>query len=279
MEYLMPRSVAEATEMLADGGRQVLAGGTDFFAVRAGRPIDESVVDITRIGELRGIVAHSDHYRLGSLTRWADVARAELPTYFDGLRLAAREVGSVQVQNAGTIGGNLCNASPAADGIPPFLTLDASVELVSTVGTRVLPLRDFLTGYRQTALLPGELLTAVLVPRVVGRAASAFMKLGSRRYLVISIVVVAALICADSERRVAAARVAVGSCSPVAQRAIDLESDLAGISLDQDLGALATADHLAMLSPIDDLRGSAAFRREAALVMVRRALRQCGEDL
>ena len=97
---------------------------------------------------------------------------AALPPWFDGLRTAASQVGSVQVQNAGTVGGNLCNASPAADGIPPLLSLDASVELTSIAGTRVLPLEAFLTGYRQTAIQSGELLTAVMIPRAAADDAS-----------------------------------------------------------------------------------------------------------
>ncbi len=187
------------------------------------------MIDIGGLSELRGIDVTADAYRIGALTRWADVAAAALPACFDGLRAAAREVGSVQVQNAGTVGGNLCNASPAADGIPPLLTLDASVELTSTAGTRVLPLEAFLTGYRQTALRPDELLTAVLIPRgAADDARSAFLKLGLRRYLVISVVMVAVVVTTGPDDRITEARVAVGACSPVAQRLRSLESRLVG---------------------------------------------------
>jgi CO/xanthine dehydrogenase FAD-binding subunit len=199
-----------------------------------------------------------------------------LPPCFDGLRAAARQVGSVQVQNSGTLGGNLCNASPAADGVPPLLTLDASVELTSTAGSRVLTLDEFLIGYRQTALRPDELLTAVLVPRGTEDARSEFLKLGLRRYLVISVVMVAAGIVVGQNGRVAEARIAVGACSPVAQRLRSLETDLVDRFVDEDLGESATADHLSVLSPIDDVRGTAAYRLEAALALVRRALTNCG---
>jgi CO/xanthine dehydrogenase FAD-binding subunit len=276
MEYLVPTDVATAVEMLG-AGSAVLAGGTDLYPQHVGRPFTQSVVDIGGLTELRGIEEVAGGYRIGALTPWADVATAPLPTVFDGLRAAAREVGSVQVQNAGTVGGNLCNASPAADGIPPLLTLDASVELTSTAGTRVLPLDGFLTGYRQTALGPDELLTAVLIPRGAEDARSAFLKLGLRRYLVISVVMVAAVVTVDADERITEARVAVGACSPVAQRLRSLEAKLVGRSVDE-LDASTIAEHLSTLTPIDDIRATAAYRLEAASVLVRRALASCGGE-
>ena len=199
LDYLVPADVAAALEMRGAGGA-VLAGGTDLYPQHVGRPLTQPVIDIGGLSELRGIEETADAYRIGALTRWADVAAAALPGCFDGLRAAAIEVGSVQVQNSGTVGGNLCNASPAADGIPPLLSLDASVELTSVAGSRVLPLEAFLTGYRQTALRSDELLTAVLIPRGIEDARSAFLKLGLRRYLVISVVMVAVVVAVGSGR-------------------------------------------------------------------------------
>lgn len=273
--YAAPAHLGEALAALAEGDRTVLAGGTDFYPSRVGRPLTEAVVDITRVDELRGISQTNTSWRIGALTTWADVVAADLPRAFRGLKFAAREVGGVQIQNAGTVGGNLCNASPAADGVPPLLTLDASVELASVGGTRQLPLEEFLVGYRQTALRADELLTSVLVPREQEQAMSHFVKLGSRRYLVISIVMVAALIASDGDGVITGARVAIGSCSPVAQRARQLETDLVGLGSADDLAAVVTPDHLEMLSPIDDVRAPASYRMDAALVMARRALRGC----
>jgi len=272
VNYLVPDDVAAAVEMKA-GGSTVLAGGTDLYPAHVGRPMPSSVVDIGDLAELRGISEGADAFSIGALTRWADIAAADLPPCFDGLRAAAREVGGVQVQQAGTVGGNLCNASPAADGVPPLLTLDASVELTSPAGGRVLGLEEFLTGYRETALRSDELLTAVLVPRGFEDARSCFLKLGLRRYLVISVVMVAAVIAMGSDHRIARARIAVGACSPVAQRLRSLEADLVGCR-DGDLGAVATIEHLASLRPIDDVRGTADYRRRAALTLVRRALEE-----
>lgn len=275
VEYLVPDDVSAAVRMLGAGG-VVLAGGTDVYPQHVGRPMTTPMIDIGGLADLRGIDATADTYRIGALTRWADVAGAALPSRFDGLRAAARQVGAVQVQNAATVGGNLCNASPAADGIPPLLTLDASVELTSVTGSRVLPLERFLTGYRQTALQPDELLTAVLIPRGTrDDARSAFLKLGLRRYLVISVVMAAVEVTTDPDDRIAEARVAIGACSPVAQRLRSLEAALVGLSLD-DVDVAMIAEHLAALSPIDDVRATADYRRRAAAVLVRRVLQSCG---
>ena len=273
--YLRPTSLADAVEALAAHGGRVLAGGTDVFPALATLPADAVFVDVSRVPGLRGIASDGEAVRIGARTTWSDLLRADLPPCFDALKAAAREVGSAQIQNAATVAGNLCNASPAADGVPPLLALDAEVELASLAGVRRLPLSAFLTGYRSTACRADEIVTAILVPRVVEEARSAFLKLGARRYLVISIAMVAAVVAADAKGRVADARVAVGACSAVAQRLTALERALLGAPAAPGLGALACADHLADLSPIDDVRATAAYRREAALTLVRRALESC----
>jgi CO/xanthine dehydrogenase FAD-binding subunit len=232
------------------------------------------VVDISGIRELSGISATDGGYRIGALTRWSEIRDADLPGAFTGLQLAAAEVGGVQVQNAGTIAGNLCNASPAADGVPPLLTLDARVEIRSREGERELPLSEFVVGYRQTALRPGEVVTAVIIPR--WDAVSDFQKLGSRTYLVISIAMVAILLETTADDVITAARVAVGACSPVAQRLASLEDHLIGRHLRDDLDRAVTIDHLDPLTPIDDMRATAAYRRDAALTLIRRSLRRLG---
>jgi CO/xanthine dehydrogenase FAD-binding subunit len=230
--------------------------------------------------ELRGISISAEHIRIGGLTTWTDVIRTPLPRCFDALKAAAREVGSVQIQNRGTVAGNLCNASPAADGVPPLLALDAVVELASAAGRRQMPLAEFIVGNRKTLRRPDEVLAGVLIPRTAENATSAFLKLGARRYLVISISMVAALIqCDDSQRdhagRVAEARVAVGSCSATARRLVDLERELVGLPCAPGIGEVVTEAHLSSLSPIDDVRATAEYRRDASLVLVRRALESC----
>jgi CO/xanthine dehydrogenase FAD-binding subunit len=197
------------------------------------------------------------------------VIEAGLPPLFDGLKAAAREVGGVQIQNAGTLGGNLCNESPAADGTPNWLALDADVELACAEGARTLPVSDFVLGNRRTARRADEILTAIRVRRPDGPARGTFLKLGARRYLVISIVMVAAVATVDPAGRIAAARVAVGACSPVPVRLPALEARLVGARPDAALVEPADLDPIA---PIDDVRGTAAYRRDAALTLVRRAV-------
>lgn len=227
------------------------------------------------ISGLRAIEERDDHYYIGSLTTWTDLLRKPLPSWFDGLALAAREIGGVQIQNAGTLCGNICNASPAADGVPNLMTLEAEVQIASARGERSVPIEAFVTGNRQTALESDELVTGLKVPRPKQPARAHFLKLGARRYLVISIVMVAAVVELESET-VAAARIAVGSCSVVAQRLKELERELVGRALDAKLGEVTGAHHLSSLSPIDDVRGSAAYRNDAALTLVRRTLNELG---
>ena len=209
--YFRPRTLNETIDTLSRHGGQILSGGTDFFPALGDRPVASPVVDISEVSELRGISFHDSEIRIGGLTTWTDVLHAPLPSCFDALKSAAREVGSIQIQNRGTVAGNLCNASPAADGVPPLLALDAEVELASQSGVRRIPLARFLLGNRRTLRHADEVLSAVIVPRGLDHARSAFLKLGSRRYLVISIVMVAAIVDADEEGRVKHARVAVGS--------------------------------------------------------------------
>lgn len=261
---------------LSSGSARILSGGTDFFPTQGERPVQDPVVDVSALGELRGIVCEKDYFRIGGLTTWTDIVRAQLPRAFDALKAAAREIGSIQIQNRGTLAGNLCNASPAADGVPPLLALDAEVELSSAAGTRRMCLKDFILGNRKTARRADEILTAVLVPRVVENAASCFLKLGARRYLVISIAMVAAIVQTDGSGRVTDARIAVGSCSAVARRLHALESELIGIELRKNPGKLVRREHLAPLSPIDDVRATAAYRMDATLLLVQRALNMCG---
>lgn len=273
--YLKPKSLNEAVSLLASTGGQILAGGTDFYPSLGDRLPQGTVVDITGINEIRGISLQADHIRIGGLTTWTEVIRSPLPPCFDALKEAAREVGSVQIQNRGTVAGNLCNASPAADGVPPLLALDAEVELLSKAGKRQMPLGQFLIGNRKTSRVGDEILTAVLVPRRLENAASAFLKLGARRYLVISISMVAAVLERNKTGHVAGARVAVGSCSATARCLTELQKDLVGRTASGEIADAVKPEHLSSLSPIDDIRATAKYRLDASLTLVRRALATC----
>ena len=275
--YLRPTELSQALEALSAEKCLIIAGGTDFYPARVGKPLDENVLDITAISALRAIEERDERYYLGSLTTWTDLLRKPLPPWFDGgLKLAAREIGGVQIQNAGTICGNICNASPAADGVPNLMTLEAEVQIASARGERSVPIEAFITGNRGTVLEPHELVTGLTIPTPTRPARAHFLKLGTRKYLVISIVMVSAVVEIESEA-VAAARIAVGSCSVVARRLRELERELVGRALDATFGEIVRADHLSSLSPIDDVRATAAYRNDAALTLVRRTLNELGD--
>jgi CO/xanthine dehydrogenase FAD-binding subunit len=268
-DYLRPRSLAEALDSLAAGGRRILAGGTDIYP-GAGAWLTGPVLDVMGLPELAGI-ATGQGLRIGATTTWTAIAEARLPPALHGLQAAARQIGGRQIQNAGTIGGNLCNASPAADGVPALLALEAEVGLLSASGQRRLPLSEFLVGPRQTAFRPGELLAEVIIPDVGLAGRSAFLKLGARSHLVISITMVSARIVV-SQDRVTGAAIAVGACSPVAVRLRRVEAALIGARTDAAANRVAAQDVLAALAPIDDVRASSEYRREAVVELVRRVV-------
>ena len=277
--YLRPADLVLALGALAAPGPTgapwvVVAGATDHYPARVGRLPREDVLDVTAIAALRGVEAVDGGWRIGALTTWTDLAEADLPPLFDGLRAAALAIGGLQIQARATVVGNVCNASPAADGVPNLLAMDSVVELSSAAGPRQVPISEFVTGNRRTVRRPDELVTGLVVPAPMPatHVRSAFEKLGSRAYLVISIAMVAAVVEIGVDGRIARARVAVGACSEVAQRLTGLEADLAGRPASPETAAIVGAAHLEALSPIDDVRGTAAYRRDAAVVLVRRAL-------
>lgn len=269
--YHRPDTLQGALDVLAERPVTIAAGCTDLFPATQARTLSGPVLDITGIPGLRGISRDEGTVRIGATTSWTDVIRADLPPGFDMLKQAAREVGSVQIQNSGTIAGNICNASPAADGMPCLLALEAQVEIASAKNTRTLPLLHFVNGPRRTALEPGELVTAITIPEKATRGTSRFLKLGARKYLVISIAMVAVRLDIEGGT-VHDAALAVGACSAVATRLTDLEATLTGQptpGLSQHLTDAAVA---ATLSPIDDIRADGPYRAHAAAELLRRAI-------
>ena len=278
--YLRPASLDHALSILNERRHRVLAGGTDVFpadaaAVGWGRrgichPGSAPILDITAIDALASIRRFADRIEIGALVTWTEAIESDLPAWFDCVRLAAREVGGRQIQNRGTLAGNLCNASPAADGVPALLALDTRVRLQHRGGSREIRLESFITGNRRTCLQPGELMTAIVIAPPAPTARSTFLKLGARRYLVISIAMVA--VCLEVRAgRIRDARLAVGACSEVARRLTDLEARLEGMR-PEDAPGMVRDEDFASLSPLDDVRASAAYRRHGAQVLVRRAL-------
>ncbi len=276
--YERPRALERALELVSQPDAAIVCGGTDFYPERLYKPRHESVVDVSAVEELRGIEWSAGALRIGAAATWSEVRDAALPPAFDGLRGAAKEVGAAQIQNTGTVAGNICTASPAGDGIPPLLTLDAQVELRSVRGARTVSLPQFLVGYRATDRREDELVTAVIIPGPPANSCGSFVKFGQRSSLVISVVMVAALLEIQGGR-ISTVRLAVGACSPVAVRLPAVEEALVGMELDA-LGLLDAVRGLQMreLAPIDDVRATGAYRRDVVPELIVDAVMACGSD-
>lgn len=277
-----PSHMDEALKLLAQGAWQPLAGGTDVFPSLVGKALSRPLVNLAAISALKGMsrvnVNGGSFWRIGASETWAALRETRLPAGLEALSQAAAEIGGRQVQNQGTLGGNLCNASPAADGVPVLLALEAEVELRSLRGSRRLSVADFVLGNRRTALAADELLVAIDIPLGSDRARSSFLKLGHRRFLVISIAMVAVAVDCDAQGRLARCAIAVGACSAAARRLTTLESLLVGLAASEAPARAARAlsgdreNLLAPLSPIDDVRGTARYRRDAVRELIPRAI-------
>jgi CO/xanthine dehydrogenase FAD-binding subunit len=249
-----PRSVRDALRMLRDDGPLTpMAGCTDLYVgLNFGTLGDRRFLDIWGLDELRGIEVRGDVLRLGALTTYAEIIRsADVRRRLPMLAAASREIGAVQIQNRGTIGGNIANGSPAGDALPVLAAADALVELRGIEWTRRVPFTDFYTGYRASVRRPDELITAVEFPRVAGR--QWFRKVGTRAAQSISKVVMAAV-------RADRPRIAFGSVAPTVVRVRRTEDALAaGASVEEAQRVLQEE-----ISPIDDIRSTVAYRREVA---------------
>jgi CO/xanthine dehydrogenase FAD-binding subunit len=261
VEVLSPRSLAEALELKAERPDAVpIAGGTDVMVgVNFDRLRPAAFLNLEEVEELRGWSAENGDVRLGARVTYTELLGGDLGAGLPALAEAARTVGSPQIRNRGTVGGNLGTASPAGDALPPLLVGDASVELASVRGTRTLPLRDFLVGPKRNALEPDELIAGVLVRRPRGR--ETFMKVGPRNAMVIAVCSLAVRV--DPEDGVVTA--SFGSAGPTAGL---VQAPLAEAGDFPDRVAEAAA-------PIDDVRGSARYRRHALRVLAARALERC----
>jgi CO/xanthine dehydrogenase FAD-binding subunit len=285
--YRRPATLAEAVDLLAETPSPVtrpwtvLAGASVYYLNPANDPASDRILDVTGVAELTRITATPHSLRVGAAVTWAALAAATLPPACRALAEAARLVGSVQIQNAGTLGGNLCGAATTADGIPPLLALSAQVELRSRSGTRMVPVADFLVDARRTARRPEELLTHILLPLPAVPTVSLYLKLAQRAYQAPAVVSVAGMLAADGEGRVSEAAFAIGACSSLAKRLPTLERRLIGQPLTGPPLArqFAPADDLAALSPVDDVRVSAGYRLQAAAILIRRAIDRLQADL
>jgi carbon-monoxide dehydrogenase small subunit/xanthine dehydrogenase small subunit len=271
-----PRSLEAALELLAlDGARRPLAGGTDLLVRAKDGVVDRAtLIDVTAVPELRGIEERGDHLWIGAATTHAELLRSPaVARHVPALREACAVIGGPQVRNRGTLGGNLANASPAADTVPPLFAADAVIELVSVSERREVAIAEFFLGPRRTVLAPDELILGVRVPRRP-HVRAAFLRLGQRRAQAISKVSVAVAM-TFREGRPDWVRVALGAVAPTVVRAPAAEAAL--LSGGWEGLRRAREAVCAEARPIDDLRSTRDYRREMAGVLLERAVRRVAE--
>ena len=279
--YTAPDTLEEALALLAaDPANTVIAGGTDLIpGVRAGVTRPGMLVDL-RCLPLSEITTKEDRVRIGARVTFADLLRSPLlAAEYPALVAAAAEVGGPPIRNRATLGGNLANASPAADGAPPLLVYDASVVLVGGNGEREVPVAAFFAGPGRTVLSPGEIITEVRMPLMTSRTVSSFAKLGTRLAMAVSIVSVAVRVTGDDSRSIRECRIALGAVAPTPIRVETAEEIVVAEGLSTDAVAQASTAAAATCSPIDDLRATAAYRRQIVEVLVSRLLTRSAAQL
>jgi carbon-monoxide dehydrogenase medium subunit len=279
--YLTPTALDEAIGLLAEHGQEarVLAGGTDLLLrMKTGQWRPGFVVDIKRIPGMDKIYFDPARgLRLGALVTAADLARSEVvQAHYPILARGAGVMASMQIRNLATIGGNLCNAAPSADLAPPLIALESTAVIAGREGERRVLLDEFFLGPGQTALAPGELLVAIEVPASHPCAAAVYLKNSPRQAMDIAVVGVAAAI-AWLDERCEVVRIVLGAVAPTPLRAQRAENLLRGQEINEERIAEAARTAAQEAQPIDDVRGSAWYRRRMAEVLVRRALLQLTE--
>lgn len=277
--HFSPSTLAAALDFLRRHPETiVLAGGTDLLVSHEHRLREVTFVDIGRIGALKGVALENGHLRIGPATSWSQIAASPLVgRHAPSLAAAAREIGGVQIQNAGTIGGNIANASPAGDGLPPLYVHDAEIVTAGTDGEECEPISSFITGPRRTRLRKGRLITGIRIPLPSASAptVSFFRKIGERKAQTIS----KASIAFHGElsgRRFSAACIAVGAAGPTVIRAHAAEENLMAREIGEQ--SLRETAHLISRasSPIDDLRSTAAYRRHVLAALFEQGMYDAG---
>jgi xanthine dehydrogenase small subunit len=272
-----PATLAEAYSVLAGraGGLKVIAGGTDLMVLMNARQLDASeFLDIWRVDELRGIADEGDSLRIGALTTYTRLIESPLvQKHIPSLVAASRTIGAIQIQNRGTVGGNIVNASPAGDSLPVLAAYDAELEIGSSRGARRVAFNQFYKGYRQTALEPDELVLSVRVPKLKSDERDFFWKVGTRRAQAISKIVMGAKARMNGHV-IEAIAIAVGSVAPTIVRAPETEAMLTGANLTPAIIDLARESISREVSPITDLRSTEHYRRTVTGNVLAKFLRQ-----
>ncbi len=276
-EYLAPTSLAEALEMLAHYPNALpLAGGTDLLVQmkESHRPV-EALVSLKRVFEIHQVEHNEAVIRLGAAVKAGVIAADErVQTAYTALAVGLGLIGSRQIRNMASLGGNICNASPSADSVPGLLALGTLAVIVGPEGERSLPLETFFVAPGKSALQPGELLKEIVIPRPPENSGSFYFRHTTRAWMDIAFVGAAAAITLDGGGRIANACIALGAVAPTPMRALEAEKVLFGAmpghEVFEEAGRIAAAE----ARPIDDLRASADYRRHLVIVLTRRALEQ-----
>jgi CO/xanthine dehydrogenase FAD-binding subunit len=266
-ELRIPGSLSEALSLLAREPEvwQPFAGGTDLMVLlEAGKLSHKQFFSVARMDDLRGIDTSTDYITLGALTTYSEIRNhVPLQQDFPLLCTAAKETGSIATQNRGTIGGNIMNASPAADTPPALLVYDAEIELISQRGVRWMPYQGFHTGYKKTRIAPDELLRAVRLPRRTKQWRQYYRKVGARKAQAISKVCFAGAALVDNGA-IEDVRIALGSVAPIVQRALTTEDALRGQRATSQIISEAKEILAREIAPIDDIRSTVRYRQRVA---------------
>jgi carbon-monoxide dehydrogenase medium subunit len=279
-QYIVATNLDEAVALTEEfGGKNALlmAGGTDLLVrLRDGEIRPDCIIDLKGVSGLT-YIEHDDNkgLRIGALSSIADVEKnPKLLSEYAALAEAASSIGSIQIRNKGTIGGNLCNASPSADMAPPLIVMGAKVRMVGKAGERVLNLEDFFLGPGGTMLRNDEILTEIEVPKPPPLSGAAYLKLGRRGGMDLAIAGVACLLVMDSKSRCERARIAMGAVAPTPLRAKEAEVLMTGEKIGGELVAEVAKKAAEEAKPISDVRATANYRREVIEVLVKRAIRE-----
>jgi CO/xanthine dehydrogenase FAD-binding subunit len=280
-QLITPDTLGDALNVLArESGRwKPFAGGTDLMVLlEAGKLPHKHYLNILNLPELRGIEVTDSQITLGALTTYIEIQDHEtLRTEFPMLCQAASETGGLAIQNRGTLGGNIVNASPAADSPPALLAYDAELELVSAKGTRTVPYRTFHTGYKQMDIRPEELLRAIRLPRASKDWSHYYRKVGTRKAQAISKICFAGTALMDGDQ-IADVRIALGSVAPIPIRCVQTESALRRQEINSATLVAAKSALTAEIAPIDDLRSTKSYRLQVSLNLLEDFVRGLSRD-
>lgn len=281
-EYTAPATLEEALHIKKERGvdARVIAGGTDLILRMRDKVLSPAVLIDLRRMSLDSVSLIRDEMRLGAFVNLSQVLEStELASLYPALTDACREFAGPPIRNRGTLCGNIVNASPAADLVPPLIAYDASIVLKSVNGNRVLPLAEFFTGPGQSVIEPEEILTEIRLPVMPERTAATFIKLGQRRSMAISQVNLTTRLSIDESGAVSEARIVLGSVAPTPMRAVAAESMLTGKQLSEKLLEGAAQQAREEVAPISDVRASLSYRDKMTEVLVRRALLATWDEL